>query len=289
MRNTSRGQAISALIFAALLWSSGGVLIKGVAWHPLALCGARSAIAAATMWALLRRPRFTWSWPQIGGAVAYAASVLLYVSAVKLTTVANAVLLQYSAPVWIALFGASFLGERGTPLDWAAIMLSLVGMSLFFRQGLRSTSLWGDVLGVLCGITTAWMALFLRRQKQGSPTESVLLGNLLAAAVGLPFALGHPLPSASAWPAILMLGVFQLGLSYYCWSRAIRQVTALEAMVFSMIEPVMGPVWALWLVHERPDAWVLAGGLLVLVAVAWRGLAPALRRARQAPRALPQA
>jgi drug/metabolite transporter (DMT)-like permease len=123
------------LVASALLWSVGGVLIKWVEWHPLAIAGVRSAIAAATLWAVLRRPRFDWSAAQIGGAVAYAATVLLYVSAVKLTTAANAILLQYTAPIYVALFGAWFLGERTTWLDWLAIACSLGGMALFFRDG----------------------------------------------------------------------------------------------------------------------------------------------------------
>ena len=111
------------------------MLIKWVEWHPWPSPSVRSAIAAATLWAVLRRPRFDWSAAQIGGAVAYAATVLLYVSAVKLTTAANAILLQYTAPIYVALFGAWFLGERTTWLDWLAIACSLGGMALFFRDG----------------------------------------------------------------------------------------------------------------------------------------------------------
>lgn len=279
-----RQRAILSLLAAALLWSTGGVLIKSVTWHPLAICGARSAIAAATLWALLGRPRFTWSGPQIGGALAYAASVLLYVSAVKLTSAANAILLQYSAPVWIALFGWGFLGERTTLFDWLTIALSLLGVGLFFRDGLQGVSSWGDVLGALSGVTMAWTALFLRRQKAGSPTESVLLGNMLAAVVGLPFA-ARDLPPAGDWAALFALGVLQLGLSYFMWTKAIKYVSALEAMIFSMLEPVLNPVWAFLVIGERPAGWALLGGALVLLAVALRALVPTLKGTRSLMRA----
>lgn len=281
---SQRTQAIVSLLVAASLWSTGGVLIKGVEWNGLAISGARSAIAAITMWALLRRPRFTWSRSQLGGAIAYAASVLLYVSSVKHTTAANAILLQYSAPIWIALFGNWFLGEHTTRFDWLTIAVSLGGMSLFFRKGLTSPSFWGDLLGALSGVTIAWMTLFLRRQKLDSPTESVLLGNILAALVGLPFA--EHMPAVSDWPALLALGALQLGLSYFMWSRAIKHVSALEAILFSMLEPILSPIWVMLLVGERPDGWALVGGALVLLAVAVRGILPALGDARRTSNAL---
>src|SRR5512139_2289538 len=127
-----RTRAVLCLLLCALLWSTGGVLIKGVNVHPLALSGTRSAIAALFMWAVLRRPRFTWSRTQVAGALAYGVTVLLYVSAVKLTTAANAILLQYTAPIYIALFGAFFLHEKATWIDWLSIAVTLGGMALFF-------------------------------------------------------------------------------------------------------------------------------------------------------------
>jgi drug/metabolite transporter (DMT)-like permease len=264
----------------ALLWSTGGVLIKWIQWHPLALCGARSAIAALLLWAVLKRPQFNWSFAQIGGAVSYAATVLIYVSAVKLTTAANAILLQYTAPMWVALFGAWFVGERTSRLDWLAVALSLAGMVLFFRDGLASQSLVGDLLAVLSGITMAWMTLFLRKQKDGSPLESVLLGNVLAAVVGLPFVLNSPPPNVPGLLALILMGLFQLGLPYVLYTAAIKQVTALEAMLVATIEPILNPIWVLLLVGERPSVWALLGGALVVAAITGRGLVLALRPSR---------
>jgi len=265
----TRTRAVAYLVASAVLWSTGGVLIKWVSWHPLAICGARSAIAAALLWLLLRRPRFTWSVPQIGGALAYAATVLLYVSAVKMTTAANAILLQYTAPVWVALFGASFLGERATRLDWLSVVLSLGGLVVFFREGLAGQFFWGDLLAALSGVTMAWMSLFLRKQKDGSPIESVLLGNIAAALVGVPFMV-RGWPDAQGWLGIVLLGVVQLGLSYVLYTAAIRRVAALEAIVVSMLEPILNPVWVALLLGERPGPGAVAGGTLVLGAIALR-------------------
>lgn len=273
-----RNRAILALVAAAILWSIGGVLIKWVRWHPMAIMGTRSAIAAGLLWAVARRPHFNWSRAQIGGAVAYAATVMLYVPAVTLTTAANAILLQYTAPVWIALFGAWFLGERATLVDWACIALSLGGMVLFFHEGIASQSFVGDLMGTASGITLAWMMLFLRKQKDGAPLESVLLGNILAALAGIPFMFGQPLPSAQGWLGILLLGIFQLGLAYVLYTYAIKWVTALESVLIVMLEPILNPIWALLLIGEKPEGWALVGGLLVLAAATLRGVLLAVQR-----------
>jgi len=262
-----RRRSILALVAAALLWSVGGVLIKSVAWHPMAIMGVRSALAAVTLWFVARRPRLRWTRLQVAGAVAYAVTVILYVPACKLTTAANAILLQYTSPIWIALFGAWFLKERASALDWLFIVLSLGGMAMFFHEGIASKSLLGDLMGALSGVTIAWMMLLMRKQKDESPIQSVLLGNVMAACAGLPFCLSTPLPSVSGWLALAVLGVFQLGMSYALYSYAIRHVTALEANIVLTLEPRV-----LLLLGERPTDWALAGGVVVLLAVTMRGI-----------------
>ena len=273
-----RKKAIIVLVVCAVLWSIGGVLIKWVQWHPMAIMGTRSAIAAAVLWIVARRPHFDWSKEQIGGAVAYAATVMLYVPAVTLTTAANAILLQYTAPIWIALFGAWFLGERATWVDWLCIVISLGGMVLFFHQGIASQSFVGDLMATISGVTLAWMMLLLRKQKNGAPLESVLLGNILAALGGIPFMFGQPLPDLQGWLGILVLGVVQLGLAYALYTYAIKHVTALESVLIVMLEPVLNPIWALLLIGERPEGWALVGGLLVLAAATMRGVLLAVQR-----------
>lgn len=275
---SEKRKAVAALVAAAVLWSTGGILIKWLNWHPMAIMGVRSAIAAVLLWIIARRPRFNWSPAQIGGAVAYAATVLLYVPACKLTTAANAILLQYTAPVYVALFGAWFLKEKPGWVDWISVLVSLAGMVLFFREGLANQSLLGDLMAAGSGVTIAWMTLFLRKQKEAAPLESVLLGNLLAAAVGLPFAFGQPALTPAGWGGMLLLGVMQLGLSYALYTYAIKRVTALEAILVSTLEPILNPIWVLLLIGERPAPLALVGGTLVLLAVTVRGVFLALRR-----------
>lgn len=272
MRDPLHSRAIGQLILAALCWSAGGLLIKSVDWPPLAVAGGRGLIAAVFLAATNRPLRFHFSGMQILGAVAYAGCTVTFVIATKMTTAANAILLQYTAPVWIALLGAWFLGERATRADWITIVVVLGGMGLFVADGLKLTSLTGNLIGAASGVAFAIMTLALRKQKSGSPVESIILGNLLAFLVGLPEIVHAPALPPVGWLALGALGCIQLGVSYWLYARAIRHVTALEAVLVPVIEPLLNPVWVLIVYRERPSSLALVGGALVLSAVTWRAL-----------------
>lgn len=267
-----RTRSLVYLVLTALLWSMGGLLIKSINWNSLAIAGMRSAIAAILILAVLRRPRINWSLAQIGGALAYAATVILFVTANKLTTAANAILLQYTAPIYVALFGAWFLKERVRWFDGVIIVAVLSGMALFFLDKLSTGHLLGNIIAILSGLSFAGMILFMRKQKNGSPLESVLLGNLLTAMIGVPFMFQGPFPDVSGWIALSILGLFQLGISYILYSSAIKHVTALEAILVPVIEPLLNPFWVFCLLGERPGPWALVGGVIVLFAITSRSL-----------------
>lgn len=265
-------RATGQLVLAAVFWSLGGLLIKAIAWSPLAVAGGRGLIAAIFLVLTHRGLRFHFSRAQILGALGYAACTVTFCAATKLTTAANAILLQYTAPVWIALFGTWLLGERATRVDWIAITLVLIGMALFLANGLAVGHVLGDSLGVLSGVCFAGMTIALRSQKDGSPIESIILGNLLAFFVGLPWIIASPALPLAGWLALLVLGVVQLGCSYWLYARAIRHVTALEAVLIPVLEPLFNPIWVLLAVGERPTPLALLGGSIVLAAVIGRGL-----------------
>ncbi|MEW5785969.1 MAG: DMT family transporter [Bacillota bacterium] len=268
----SRNKAIFYVAISAALWSSSGLFIKLIDWSPLAIAGVRSAIAAVVMLLIMnRRLRFNCSFPRIGGAVAYACTVILFVLATKLTTAANAILLQYTTPVFTALFGAWLLKEKVSRYDWGIIALVLGGMALFFLDKLTLGGVWGNGAAVLSGITFSFFILFMRMQKSGSPLETVILGNLITALVCLPFALQHP-PAAPAWSALVFLGVFQLGLPFLLFSTGIKHLAALDAVLIQVIEPLLNPIWVLLVIGEAPGPWAVVGGAVVLLSVTVRSV-----------------
>ena len=265
-------QAVGLLIFAALLWSMGGLLIKYIDWPPLAVAGGRGIFAAVFLIITNRNLKFTWSQPQLLGAFFYAGCTVCFCVAIKLTTAANAILLQYGAPVWIALFGSLFLAEKARRLDWITIFVALAGMILFLADGLSTGNVWGDIFGVLSGIFFAGMIIALRAQKDGSPVESIILGNLLAFAIGLPSMVSGGNLSGSGWGALAILGCVQLGVSYHVYSRAIKHVTALQAVLIPVIEPLLNPIWVLIVMGERPTPVAIVGGAIVLGAITTRSI-----------------
>jgi drug/metabolite transporter (DMT)-like permease len=286
MTDDHRPRAVLLLFVCAMLWSLGGLLLKLVDWHPLAVAGGRGLIAGVFLLAWVRRPKFTWSAIQIGAAVAYAACTVLFAVANKFTTAANAIFLQYTAPIYIALFAFWILGERTRRADWITIAFAIGGMALFFIEELTFAGMFGNIIAIASGIGFAAMALLLRKQKEGSPIESIILGNLLAGAIGLPFMLTSPPPDAAGFGALLVLGVFQLGLPYLLYAYSIKRVTALEAVLIPVIEPVLNPVWVLIFLGERPGPLALLGGAIVLGAVTVRALL-ALHEGKVRPIAVP--
>lgn len=264
-----------ALLFLALtatLWSTGGILIKSVQLHPLAIAGLRSLIGGILMILVHRffsrkQFHFVWTRAQWGAAISFALTVLLFVAATKLTTAANAIFLQYTAPIYVALLSVPLLKEKVTAIDWTVLVAIVGGMLVFFAEEVSPEHLAGNLIAIASGISFAGIAICLRLQKGKSTFESIILGHFMTAIVGAPFLLMGPLPTGQDLGLIAVLGVFQLGLPYILYGYAIAHVTALEATLVPVIEPILNPVWVAVFRGETPSRYALIGGGIVLTAV----------------------
>lgn len=285
MRDPAHTRSVTLLLLAALCWSLGGVLLKSVNWPPLAVGGGRGLVAALFLLAVTwRKQPFRWGWLPVATAVAYTACTMLFAAANKLTTAANAILLQYTAPAYVALLGAWLLKERPTRVDWATIGVVFVGLAIFLYDGLRLNDLAGIALAIASGVAFALMIVLLRLQKDDVPLGSIILGNLFAFLVGLPAIVAAPALDTRSVVALLLLGTVQLGLAYLIYARAIKHVTALEAVIIPVIEPILNPLWVMLVLGEKPSPLALLGGAIVLGAVTWRAMS-SIRR--PPPAALP--
>lgn len=267
-----RENAIILLLFAGVMWSLGGLLIKSIPWPPLAISGMRGGIAAIVIYIYSRNDKITITKDKIIAACFYTLVVTLFVMANKLTTAGNAILLQYTAPVYVALFGYMFLGERSTFVDWATIMILLLGLALFFFDDLSFDGYLGNVLAILSGMSFAGLTLLLRKQKDDSPSDSILLGNILTLVIGLPVIVGGTEFDLNSIILILLLGVLQLGIPYILYTTAIKHVTALDAIIFPIIEPILNPILVFIVLGETLGAWSVFGGALVLSGVIFRAI-----------------
>jgi drug/metabolite transporter (DMT)-like permease len=260
------------LIAAALLFSTGGAAVKSTSWNGWQTAGARSLVAAVVLLALLPEARRLGNWRVWVVGLAYSSCLVLFVNATKLTTSANAIFLQATAPLYILFLGPLLLREPLQRRDWACAGLLASGMYLLFRGAQQALATapnppLGNLLAALSGVAWAIVLTGLRWQsRRGSDLglATVAAGNLLAFAVCL--IPGLPLPEArvSDLGAILFLGVFQIGLAYWCLTRGMRGVPAFEASTILLIEPVANPIWTWMLQGETPSAWSLAGGALIL-------------------------
>lgn len=266
------------LLAAAFLFSTGGAAIKATALTSWQVACFRSAVAAAAILAMVPAARQRWSRRELVAAAAYCATMVLFVTANKLTTSANAIFLQDTAPLYLLLLGPLLLKERLRRTDLLLAALLVVGMGMFFlgreRAATAPDPLRGNVVALLSGIawalTIAGLRWVGRGGRSGMPT--VVAGNLMACLLCLPMAL--PVAHAGWADAAVMayLGVFQIGLAYACLTRAVAHVPAFEASAVLLAEPALNPLWA-FLVHgERPGAWAIGGGALILgatLANAW--------------------
>lgn len=275
MENSPRASSLSSpLLFvlaAAFLWSTGGLFIKWTSLSGLELSSYRSLFALITVAFVTRREGFSLNSLTAAAAILYAALVILFVMATKQTTAANAIFLQYSAPVYLLILEPLVYKEKFRERDLITVLVCIGGMSLFFVGQLRPQDVTGNLMALTSGLFFAIYFLLLRhpRAREVNRASSVIYGNLLVVLVCAPWgvaALGsvgrHDLLS------VMYLGVIQLGLSYVLFTVGMaRGVRSLDAGIICYIEPVLNPVWVFLVLGERPSRWALIGGIIIITAV----------------------
>ncbi len=260
---SDRRKAILFLILAALLWSTAGVFVKALDWQPLSLLAGRGIFTSILFVLYMRRlPKNVTRWTLLaaGGSI---ATQFLFVTSTKLTTAANSIFLQYTAPIYVVLLAYWLLREKPSRTDWIAMVTILLGLVLFFGDQLSPDGFYGNILAVLSGVTSAIMMVSFRAQKDGSPEDSILLASLAIAVFGFPSILKET-QTITNWLSVAYLGIFQIGLAFIFFTRGIRHIPALEANLIGTLEPILNPVWVFLFLGERMGKSALLGGLVVL-------------------------
>ena len=270
--HASHRRAIALLLLTALLWSTSGLFVKLLHWHPLSIFSARGIVASVVFLIWLRRVPLRITPFLAAGAAGYMGAQFLFIFSTRLTTAANAIFLQYTAPIYVLILGVWFLHERPQRIDWITMIVIFAGMLLFFGQDLTLDGLYGNLAAILGGVALAVMIVGTRAQKDSHPAQIFLIGSCLGGLIGLPSVLQETWSLADA-AIIAFLGIFQTGLAAALYSIAIRHVPALESNLILMLEPVLNPLWVFLVIGESPAPLALVGGAVVLGAIAVRAIA----------------
>lgn len=291
-RGTERARSgvspILLVMAAALLWSTGGLFIKWTTLSAFELSFGRSLLAALTVAIFTRREGFGINGLTVLTSVLYAALLLLFVLATKLTTAANAIFLQYTAPIYVLLLEPLFYREKFRASDLAVVAACMAGMSLFFVGQLSPADIQGNLAALLSGVCFAFYILLLRhsRSREVNRASSVIYGNLLLVLVTAVVIAADP-QSLSAMlhastrdlAAVAYLGVVQIGVAYTFFTLGMaRGVRSLDAGIVAYIEPVLNPVWVFLFLGERPSGWAITGGAIIIAAVLFHTVRGAHRK-----------
>ena len=277
MDSMSHKKAIAITCFVALMWSLAGFNIKMIEWSPYAIAAGRSLVAVILLAPMVLRKGFQKiDRYVIGGAICYAAFNYCYITSTTLTSSAIAIMMQYTAPIYVALLSWLFLRERVGWADIISVGFVFLGMIFFFLDSNSGGSLKGNIVSIFNGITFAGISIFLRLQKDGNPALSMYLGNVISAVAGLPIMWNAGMPDTISLLFLLLAGLL-VAVSYTLYAKASTGLSALETVLIPIIDPVMNPVWVFLFLDERPGALTIVGAAVILVSVTIRvvsGLTP---------------
>ena len=257
---------------AAILWSTGGLFIKATHLNPFEVSFGRSLLATITIVILTRKEGFGLNRISAITSILYAALLILFVVATKLTTAANAIFLQYTAPVYVLILEPLFYKEKFRARDFVTVAACVAGMSLFFVGKLRPEDVSGNLFALASGVCFALFFLLLRHSKarQVNRAASAIYGNLIVVVLCGPAFLGAAKRGISAqdYARLAYLGIVQIGFAYLLFTLAMaRGLRSLDAGIIGYVEPVLNPIWVFLFLGERPSGWAMIGGAIIIASV----------------------
>lgn len=269
-----KNRAMLLMVITAVLWSLGGIFIKLISWSPFLIAGVRSAISGTimAMYMAATHTRFKLNRYSFLAGIGLGFSATLFTISNKLTTAANAIVLQYTAPIFILILSAVFFREKLQKRDVLVVCITMGGMVLFFFDQLSPGNMLGNVLGIFAGVFLALMFVMVGRGSDDDATRmsGILIAHAVTMLIGLP--VGIPLTEDVAAIEILyviILGVFQLGIPYVLYGIASRDCSPLACSLIGMLEPLLNPVWVAIFIGEVPGPFALAGAAIIIITVTY--------------------
>jgi len=264
----SEKKSVVYLTLAAVFWSFGGVLAKAIPFSAISIAALRGVIAAITIGIYRKSFAFKRNKSTILAAISLTLTTVLFMVATKLTTAANAILLQYTSLFFIIILNWIFNHQKPKIRDILALSGIAIGISLFFVNQLETGNVLGNIVGLLSGLTFAGV-FFANKMDEASAFDATFMGNLLSMIL-IPFVLFDPAIQSQQvypWVLITIMGVFQLGFGYIFFSLGIVNATATQSNITATLEPILNPIWVVLIIGEIPTLFSIVGGLIVLISV----------------------
>lgn len=265
-----KNTAILEMLVCATLWSIAGIFIKLIPWNAFVIAGLRSLFAGLVVlvYMKIRRLRLILNRRTVVAGVCMALLFFCFVGANKLTTAANAIVLQFTAPLFIMVLSVLFLHQKFRRADVLAVVFTMAGISLFFFDQLTPGHVLGNVVAILSGLFMALMYMNLGSCPETERMNSILIGQTLTFLCGVPLLFTtHPAFSALPVLYVVILGVVQLGIPYVLCARAAEHCPPLACSLLGALEPLLNPIWVFLFDGEAPGVFALAGGAVVIVTV----------------------
>lgn len=267
-RSLHRGRLL--ILLTGMLWSLAGVFIKSLDLHPLTIVFYRSLFASLFFFLFVRRGGWSVSVPLLVSAVSYTAAISAFVWANKLTTAANAIVLQYAAPIFIFLFVRLIFREAISRPDLITLLFGMAGVSAIFAGSAGQPDSAGVMVAILSGFLFAIYMTNLRFLKEISPAYLTWVNNLACWLALLPLVWGELSLSAREVLVLAVMGVVQLGIPYFLFSKGLEAISLQEASLIVLIEPVLNPLWVALLFGEVPSPATFVGGGMILLSLGYR-------------------
>ena len=263
-------KGIIAVLIAAILWSTGGILIKLVNLHPLQITFFRAIFAASVFAIAFRKQAFIFNGMTFVNGLFYAAILILFVMATKLTTAANAIFLQYTAPIYVLIFEPLINKTEFKKINLFTILACFGGMTLFFMGELSFNHYNGNIIALLSGIAFAAFLIGMKNNKHEYQFSTIFYGNIFIILFSIPSVMNLQTLTLRDFTMVAFLGIFQIGIAYAIFTYGLKRVFAIEASLISMIEPALNPVWVVLWYGEVPSFFAIIGGIIIISAIGIR-------------------
>ncbi len=273
MENKNVKIAMLQMMICSILWSVGGIFIKLISWNPYAIAGARSFFSAITVLVFMKvtKQKIRFSKKIFLSMIFLSGLFFCFVIANKLTTSANAIVLQYSSPIFILIFSYFIFREKISKEDLISVFLVMAGIVIFFIDSMGKGRTLGNLIGVFAGIFMAALFICVGKTQSEEKMSGILMGHLLTALIGLPFIFkGDCVINTQSMIFVVILGVVQLGIPYILMALASKSCPPLPSCLISTIEPILNPVWVAIFYGEIPGLMAIVGGGIIIFGVTFQ-------------------